>query len=922
MRKCTSYFVTLLLAQCLALAAFAQNVTISGNVKNNATAENAAAVSVSVKGSGAGTFTDERGNYSISNQKLPATLIFSSVGFATQEITVTGSAQNVNVNFVPSEAFGQEVVVSASRVSQNILESPVSIERVSAAAIRNAPAASYYDVVTNLKGVDVVTSSLTFKTPTTRGFSGSGNVRFNQIMDGMDNQAPGLNFAVGGVIGLTQLDVESMELLPGASSALYGPGGMNGTLLINSKNPFRYQGFSAEIKTGIMHTDTRQRATPSPYYNWSFRYAKKISEKFAFKLNTELIQAKDWIAVDERNYNRIGSLGFVKGGTRTSDPNYDGINVYGDETSIDIRPFLAGIGASAPFLQPFISTLITNPLKVSRTGYSERDVINPNTVNFKAAGSFNYKLTPGTEMILAGHWGTGNTVYTGSDRYSLKDLKVGQYKLEFVNKNWLLRGYTTQENSGQSYNAGATLALLNEAWKRSVTVTNGVPTPQLTDWYIQYSQAFLANKLAGQNDFNANNNARATADVGRPLPGTPAFKQLFDQVRKIPIPNGGLFVDRTDLYNAEGQYNLSQWTGKVADVLVGGNFKKYVLNSNGTLFADKPDSTIGINEYGVFAQLTKGFMADRVKLTASGRYDKNENFEGRFTPRATALIKVAPNNNVRLSYQTAYRFPSTQQQWIDLQLNGYKLIGGQPFFRTKYNFDGNPTYSLDDLRKGNKVIANTEKYRPEQVSTFEVGYKGLQLGDKLLIDGYGYYGQYRDFLTRTLIVQNRLGGPIMLADTSGSVGNVYSVPVNIKDKVKTYGFGLGIDYRLPLNFVISVNGSSDQLSDLPAGFVSFFNSPKYRANATLANNGFGNGKRYGFNVTYKWQDEYFYQGDFASGNVPSIQTLDAQVSAKLLKSRTMIKLGANNLLNQYYVNAVGNAQVGGLYYVSFGFNLF
>ncbi len=153
-------------------------------------------------------------------------------------------------------------------------------------------------------------------------------------------------------------------------------------------------------------------------------------------------------------------------------------------------------------------------------------------------------------------------------------------------------------------------------------------------------------------------------------------------------------------------------------------------------------------------------------------------------------------------------------------------------------------------------------------------------------------------------MQNKAGGPITLADTSGSVGNVYSVPVNIKDKVKTYGFGLGIDYKLPRNFLISLNGSSDQLSNLPAGFVSFFNSPKYRANATLANSGFGNKKRYGFNVTYKWQDKYFYQGDFASGNVPDIQTIDAQVSAKLPKTKTIVKLGANNLLNQYYVNAV------------------
>jgi outer membrane receptor protein involved in Fe transport len=921
MRKFTSCLVTMILANILAIGAFAQNLTLSGNVKNNATGENAAAVSVTVKGTDNGTFTDDKGNFTISTKSVPATLIISSVGYTTQEVNVTGAGQSLKINFVPSNELGQEVVVSATRVTQKILESPVSIERVSAAAIRSAPAASYYDVVTNLKGVDVVTSSLTFKTPTTRGFAGSGNVRFNQIMDGMDNQAPGLNFSVGSVIGLSQLDVDNIELLPGASSALYGPGGMNGTLLINSKSPFKYQGFSAEIKTGIMHTDHSERPA-SPYYNWTMRLAKKVSEKFAFKVTGELIQAKDWIATDERNYNRIGSLGFVTSGTRLTDPNYDGINVYGDETSVDIRPFLQGIGAQAPFLQTFINTLTVNPLKVSRTGYAEKDVINPNTINFKAGGSVNYKITPRTELIVAGYWGTGNTVYTGSDRYSLKDLKVGQYKIELMNKNWMVRGYTTQENSGQSFNAGATLALLNEAWKPSVTRTNGIPTPQISDWYVQYSQAFLQNKLAGQSDYDANNNARTLADVGRPIPGTAAFTTLFDKVRKVPIPFGGLFVDQTDLYNVEGQYNFSEYTGKVVDVMVGGNYKKYVLNSRGTLFADKVDSTIGINEYGGYLQLGKGFADDKLRITASGRYDKNENFEGRFTPRATALIKVAPNNNVRLSYQTAYRFPSTQQQWINLQLNGYKLIGGQPYFTSLYKFDTNPAYNLDDLRKGNIVKAPNEKYRPEQVSTFEVGYKGLQLSEKLLIDAFGYWGQYKDFLTRSLIVQNTAGAPISVADTSTATGSVFSVPVNIKDKVKTYGFGLSVDYKLPMNFVISANASSDQISTLPAGYVSFFNSPKYRANATIANNGFGKLKRYGFNVTYRWQDSFFYQGDFASGNVPSFQTLDAQVSAKLPATKTIIKLGANNLLNQYYVNAIGNARVGGLYYVSFGFNLY
>lgn len=911
MRKISYSLVTFLLASLFLTQAYAQNVTINGHVKNATTNENSSAVSVLIKGTDIGTFTNDKGEFSIIAKSFPITLIISSIGYETQEVTVSSASTTVAINLVPTSALGQEVVVSASRVAEKILESPVSIERVSAASIRTAPAVSYYDVVTNLKGVDVVTASLTFKTPTTRGFSGSGNTRFNQIVDGMDNQAPGLNFSVGSVIGLSQLDVDNMELLPGASSALYGPGGMNGTLIITSKNPFKYQGLSFEVKTGMMHTDGKQRPT-SPYYNWSLRYAKKVSEKFAFKISSELVQAKDWVATDYRNYNRIGTGGYVKAGTRSSDPNYDGINVYGDETTADIRQVLYGVAQQAPFLSGFINTLTGSAINVSRTGYNEADIIDPTTVNYKVGGSLNYKLSENTEAILEGFWGTGNTVYTGSDRYSLKGLKIGQYKVELNNKNWLLRAYTTQENAGESFNATVTTRLTNEAWKISTGSTG---------WFAQYGQAFLGGKLGGLSDADAHAAARAVADVGRPAAGSAQFKQLFDQVRSVPISQGGgLFVDKTDLYQVEGQYNLSHLTSEFADILVGGNYKRYVLNSEGTLFADSAGN-INIDEYGAYLQASKGFAEDRLKLTVSGRYDKNTSFEGKFTPRVTALFKVAENNNIRLSYQTAYRFPSTQQQWINLNVGGNtRLIGGDPSFRDFYNFNSKPVYYLNDLRNGQTVAYDNVNYKPESVSTFELGYKGLMMDQKLLIDAYGYFGQYQDFLTRTLIVQNKSGAPISQADTAN--GNIYSVPTNIKDKVKTYGFGLSFDYRLPLNFSIGLNASSDVLTDVPVGFVSFFNSPKYRFNGTLSNSGFGANKRMGFNVTYRWQDGFYYQGDFASGNVPQVHVLDAQVSYKLPATKSIIKIGANNLLNQYYYNAVGNAQIGGLYYVGFGYNLY
>jgi outer membrane receptor protein involved in Fe transport len=920
MRKIASYVVTFLLANVITIAAFAQNVAVSGNVRNSSTKEGAGAVSVTVKDGTAGTFTDDKGNFKITVKSLPVTLLISSVGYELQEVTVS-SALFTQVEFKPSAALGQEVVVSATRVPQRIMESPVSIERVSAANIRNAPAANFYDVVAALKGVDVTTSSLTFKTPTTRGFNSSGNTRFNQLVDGMDNQAPGLNFSVGAIIGLSELDVDNIELLSGASSALYGPGGMNGTLLMTSKNPFKYQGLSFLVKTGIMNTDGRQNAA-SAYHNWNLRWGKKVSEKFAFKINAEMIQAKDWIGTDARNYIRSGTGGTLVAGDRKTDPNYDGVNVYGDENPniADIRGLVNGIGqvliVNGLATQSFINTLLVNPIKVSRTGYTEKELVNPNTINFKLAGSLHYKLTTNTEAVLAAYWGTGNTVYTGSERYSLKDFKMGQYKFELNNKNWMLRAYTTQENAGESFNVTATTLRFNEAWKPTVTFTNGVATPQPTDWLVQYTQSYLGKLLGGGSNIDAHNFARSIADIGRPAPGTAAFKSLFDAIRTKPISqNGGLLLDKSDLYAVEGNYNFTHLTKDFADILIGANYKQYVLNSQGTLFADSV-SPIKISEYGAYIQATRK-ITNGIKLTASARYDKNQNFEGRFTPRVTALFKVAENNNVRLSYQSAYRFPSNQMQYINLPVGSTRLVGSDPTFGSWLGIASNPLYTASSLAAGSPKIIVPGQVKPEAVNSFELGYKGLLMENKFLIDVYGYYGQYQDFLSRTNTVQ-ALGS---ITDPASPKRNI-SIPINAPEKVKTYGFGFSIDYRLPLNFTIGGNVASDVLKDVPADFTAYFNAPKYKANASFGNTGFGPEKRLGFNVAYRWQQSFFYQGDFANGQLPDVHTLDGQISVKLPKTKSILKLGANNLLNQYYYNAIGNSQIGGLYYVSFGYNIY
>ncbi|CAN5256001.1 TonB-dependent receptor [soil metagenome] len=803
MRQLPASLAILIIANLCTFTCFSQNTVITGSVKNASTGDDIPAASITVKGGIAGTFTDSKGEFRLTTTNNPPfTIVVTSVGYEPAEISISSAGETQAIQLNPTSTLGQEVVISATRTPSKILESPVTIERISAANIRNTASVSYYDMIGKLKGVDVVSSSLTFSTPSTRGFNGSGNLRVNQIVDGMDNQAPGLNFSLGSVIGLSELDVESVELLPGASSALYGPGGQNGAIVITSKDPFKYQGLSFQVKTGVMHIDKRERPV-SPYYNWSLRWAEKIGDKFAFKIGGELIQAQDWLADDYRNYDRLGTTGAVVSGTRDTDPNYDGINVYGDETTADIKSnVLNPLAAAAPFYAPYVASL-PNSIPVSRTGYTEKEFVNPNTVNAKFYAGLGYKLTPRLSLNAEGYLGSGNTVYTGSDRYSLLNLKMAQYKVELVHRKWFIRAYTTQENAGESFNATVTARLLNEAWK---------PSRGNTGWYAQYGIAFLNAKLDGQTDIDAHNTARAVADMGRPEPGTSQFRKLFDQVRSVPISQGGgLFVDKTDLYNAEVQYNFSEATSSFADILVGGNIKQYVLNSEGTLFADST-GPIKINEYGAYIQASKKILNDKVNLIASARYDKNENFDGKFTPRFSAVITVAEDNNIRLTYQTAYRFGSTQQQFINLRVGGgVALIGGNKSFEDYYEFKTNPIYTIDaDLFAGNPQRVDFPKFKPETVNSFEAGYKGLLMAKKLLVDIYGYYGIYTNFITRFLVAQSVNNDISVFQDPSTvrvnlnnpAKATIYSIPTNVRSDVTTYGFGIGLTYQLPANFNI------------------------------------------------------------------------------------------------------------------------
>jgi len=309
-------------------------------------------------------------------------------------------------------------------------------------------------------------------------------------------------------------------------------------------------------------------------------------------------------------------------------------------------------------------------------------------------------------------------------------------------------------------------------------------------------------------------------------------------------------------------------------------------------------------------------------LSVSGRYDKNDNFAGRFTPRATAVVKIAEDNNIRLSYQEAYRFPTTQNQWINLLVGGgTRLMGGLPQLRNYYHFDTNPAYSLASVLAGAPVQQQFGEFKPESMSSFEVGYKTL-INKRLLLDFYAYAGKYTNFISGVTVLQSRNAANPQLSDLLDASKRIaYSISTNAPGDVYTSGWGISADYLLPNNFSFSSSVYTDEIGNLPSGFISYFNTPLFRANFALNNSGFLFKNRLGFSANLHYQDDFIYEGTFAVGKVASFNTIDAVLTYKVPSIKSMIKVGGTNILNHYYQTAYGSPTVGGLYYVSFAYNI-
>lgn len=918
----------------LSISSYSQN-TIIGSVIDAVTNEPIFSAYVISDENDDVVTTDFDGKFKLEVKTLPTTLTISYIGYKEKKMNVTSVSKPLVINLSPDEQVLEAAEVVGERISEKQKQEPLTVQTMDVLAIKEAPSGSFYESLGNLKGVDMTSASLGFKIINTRGFNSTSPVRSLQLIDGVDNQSPGLNFSLGNFLGASDLDVMKVDIIAGASSAFYGPGAFNGVVNMTTKDPFLFPGFSMYLKKG-------ERGL----YERALRYAKVISnkdgeEKFAFKVNWFFMEANDWEAEDyspiyESDHDESNPYGF------------DAVNIYGDEPVAANNDF-----SDDPFNKPALGTIYRN-------GYKEKDLVDYETNNMKFNTGLYYKIKSDVVVNYGFNYSTGSTVYQGDNRYALKDIEFFQHKAEIKKEGkWFVRAYTTSEDAGNTYDIVTTAIRLQEAsgstadwntrfvekWDEDAVwenprygeilaeVQNSGLEPDeqlaffqqlLSDWSYEDYDFFHDLYLQAMEEINAQNTTFIDPFY---KPGTARYDSLFNDVTNRKFTDGGsLFYDRSSLYHVQGEYKIET---DLLNITVGGNLRWYRPDSQGTIFSDTLSYTYQLDtlgnyvldndgqripvdsirtviknrEWGIFVGLDKNFLEDKLKSSLTVRVDKNENFDYLISPAASLVYSPNKNHTFRASFSSAVRNPTLADQYLYYNVGRAILLGN---IDGRFEEGSDSLFTIESFSNYRNSISlltgldtleyfNVEKIRPEKVKTIEGGYRGT-LFDKTYIDLGAYYSVYTDFIGYNIGLNaefNELNG-----FPEGGI-QVYRVAANAKEKVTTTGFSIGLNYffkKLSLSGNYSynelINGGDDPI--IPA-----FNTPKNKYNFGLSGRDLVIGKvrNIGFGINYKWIQGFLFEGSPQfTGNIDSYDFIDAQINIYIPKLYSTLKIGGSNIM--------------------------
>lgn len=902
----------------IGLESYFSQIKISGTVIDEYTSLPLENVKIKVKDLNIGAISDQKGYFTITlNKEFPIILVSTNLGFDNLETLLSANYDNLVLKMKSNTILKLSTVNVRGFGSEKEKESALSVETMSLNEIKATPALDFYDGLSHMKGVDLTSASIGFKVVNTRGFNSTSPVRTLQIIDGVDNASPGLNFALGNFLGASELDLMQVEIVSGASSAFYGPNAFNGVISMQTKNPFKFQGFSASIKGGERLLN-----------EYAIRYAKGFQFKtgrdiFAFKLNVSYMKADDWEA---NNSNSVEGLDT----DRNNPGGYDAVNRYGDE---NLSPNINNALDQAALWQ-------TPGLKRwHRTGYWERDIVDYKTENLKTAAALHFMLKPKVELIFASNFGTGTTVYQGDNRFSLKDILFFQNRIEIQKKDdFFIRVYATHEDAGKSYDAVLTAFLLQDAaaddwdwnnryrqyWSSQITSRvraldpsiQWTPTVGIPADYEAINAVINANQDS-MNVWHAQASAFANSAYSNTEmldyfePGTQRFDSLMtDITTKTSFLDGGSrIVDKSALYHLHAEKIYNTEFGKIT---FGGNGRIYNPQSGGSLFSDTNGRIIVNKEFGLYAGIEKRFDEKWI-LKASMRVDKNENFDFLPSPAASIIWQPSKKHSIRTTLTSAIRNPTLLNQYMYYNVGRAKLVGNISGYDSLVTIESLRnfyyTQNSDTLR-----YFNLDPIAPEQVKCIELGYKGAFF-TKLFIDVNYYFNSYSNFIGYVN------GADILITPLNTPIINdVFRIATNSREKITTQGLSLGVNYYIGNNYALNGNYSWNALTKKSTDpIIPAYNTPENKFNIGFQGRDIIIKKftGLGFNINYKWIQGFMSEGSPQfTGSVPTYGLLDAQINKFIEKAKLTLKIGAANLLNNQVLQVYGGPFVGRMIYTS------
>jgi len=892
-----------------------------GVVRDADTKETLIGANIVINNTNIGTASDLNGQFSLKAERTPPyELLVSYTGYPDKLINVTTqNSANLNIELNAEGLLLNQVVVGASRHSERFVEAPITVEKLDMLALQASSAEGVFESLSNLKGVQVVKGSIAGAVMNTRGFANMNNLRFLMHLDGMDVTSPGFG-VYSNTGGVSILDVQSVEVIPGSSSALYGANAFNGILLMHTKDPFIHQGLDLYLKTGI----TRHSISGiNPYNSASVRYAKVFNNKLAIKIDYETLFTKDWVAEDFTQ--RDPSIDpFIPANQQPplidkNKPNYDAVTIHGD---LDAEEFTRVITNGSTLLTSSGQDWNWQQEDLHRTGYSESELFNSAVSNHRINLGLSYKIKKDWQLDYTYKYAVQDLVLRHTTNYPFYDFNLQHHKVELKGKGLTARWYHNLENAKNTWSASylaasiQTQLLSNEDWKQ-----------RFIDAYAGEIEGVATQSIR---------DARAYADAGMAAVGSPDWEAARQKSIASPTtynPNGVIgakLAENSSFWQTDILYDFKEdlHPASTWDILIGSSFRRYNVNSLGAFFNDNRlqanesagqaigyAGNIPLSEAGVFGQVAKKIWDNRLKLSFVGRANYHSNFKLNFTPQVAAVFSPDQKgrHHFRTSFTTGVRNPGLQEQYINFLISPAHVILGGTMDNLDNYYDPFLKISGQELQKIFKEQLGYEHkgLKPERNTTFETGYKGLLANKKLLIDVNAYWTHYKNFVERAnLTILTKQGTP-----------KIHALYANLENEVNAFGLGIGLEYALAGKYKLYTNYQFNDFktptSESGFGFVvPAFNTPKNRINMGL--NRRNNQGGLGLDIAGRYVSAYDFISTLGKGHIPAYFTMDASIAYRF--NNINLTIAASNLLGQEYRTIYGGPTVGSIYTFSIRFH--